>query len=149
MEVSKTLEGLSAKKSSRYVHTRRLTGRRSITPIRSKQKKLIKKTRGHKVERKPYVSILKHTTANSDGERKETDKSQLSDGQEREGDKDGSLEGERKDPKEHTQANESGNTENSEESIHPGPVQTVPNMSESTASPETSDKAEIESEKLQ
>jgi hypothetical protein len=149
MEVSKTLEGVPAKKTSRYVYTRRVTGRRSITPIRSKQKKLIKKTRGHKVERKPYVSILKHATAHSDGKREETDKSQLSDCQEREGDKDGSLEGEWKDPQEHTQAIESGNTENSEESVHPGPIQTLSNMPESTASSETSDKTEIESEQLQ
>lgn len=141
MEVTKTL--------GRYLHTRRVTGRRSITPIRSKHKKLIKKTRGHKVEHKPYVSILKHATTDSDGERKETDKSQLGDNQEREGDKDSSLEGEWKDPKEHTQAEQSGTTENSEESVHPGPVQTVSHMSESTASPETSDKTEIESEKLQ
>ena len=155
MDVDTTLgqpllsEGEQTSKQRRYLHTRRITGRRSITPIRSRHKKLIKKTRGHKVERKPYVSILKHATAHSDEKRNQADKSEFSDDQERKGDKDGSLDGEWKDPQEHTQVEQSGTTENSEESVHPGPVQTVPHMPESTASSETSDKTEIESEQLQ
>jgi hypothetical protein len=155
MDVDTTLgqpllpEGEQTSKQRRYLHTRRITGRRSITPIRSRHKKLIKKTRGHKVERKPYVSILKHATAHSHGEWNQTDKSEFGDDQERKRVKDSSLNGEWKDPKEHTQAEQSGTTENSEESVHPGPIQTVSNMPESTASSETSDKTEIESEQLQ
>ena len=140
MEVTQTL--------GRYKYTRRITGRRAITPIQSKHRKLIKKTRGHKVERKPYVSILKHAVSHIGGEWKETDKSQLGEHSEREGNQDSHDKGKGKDEEEHTQVEQIRNTENSEKSVHPGPVQTVPDMSQQAAYDQTPDKTEIEAEVL-
>lgn len=142
MEVSRTL-GYSK-------WTRRIKGRRAITPMRSKHKCQIKKTRGHKVEKKPHVPLLKHTGSLHLGEREEKDKSQLSEHPQRQGDQDSDDKGGKKDPKEHTQIEQVRNTENSEKSIHPGPVQTVSDMSESaTADDQAYDKTEIEAEELQ
>ena len=144
MEVSRTL-GYSK-------WTRRFKGRRAITPMRSKHKCQIKKTRGHKVEKRPHVPLLKHTGSLHPGEREEKDKSQLSEHPQRQGNQDSDNQGGEENKKEHSQAEQVRNTENSEKSIHPGPVQTVPHMSQSdtlAADDETYDKTEIEAEELQ
>ena len=144
MEVAKTL-GYSK-------YTRRIKGRRAITPMRSKHKCQIKKTRGHKVEKRPHVPLLKHTGSLLHGEREEKDKSQLGEHPQRQGNQDSDNQGGEENKKEHSQAEQVRNTENSEKSIHPGPVQTVPHMSQSdtlAADDETYDKTEIEAEELQ
>ena len=144
MEVGKTL-GYSK-------WTRRIKGRRAITPMRSKHKCQIKKTRGHKVEKKPHVPLFKHSSSLHDSERKEEDQSQLGEHSQWKGDKDSNDKGGKENTKEHAQVEQVRNTENSEKSIHPGPVQTLPNMSESdtfAADDETYDKTEIEAEQLQ
>lgn len=148
MEVKKTL--------GRYVFTRRITGRRAITPIQSKHRK-IKKTRGHKVERRPYVSILKHTIPYIHGEREETDESQLGDDSKRQGHQDSCDKGKGENTEEHTQVEQVRDTENSEKSVHPGPVQTVHHMSEpapatlesQTACDTETEETHIEAELLQ
>jgi hypothetical protein len=140
MEVNQTL--------GRYKHTRRITGRRAITPIQSKNRKIIKKTRGHKVERRPYVSILKHSVSHVAGEWKETDKSQLGEHSERQGDEDSHDKGEWKNEEELSSPQQIRNTENSEKSVHPGPVQTMPDLPEQAAYDQASDKKEIEAELL-
>jgi hypothetical protein len=140
MEVTETL--------GRYKYTRRITGRRAITPIQSKHRKLIKKTRGHKVERKPYVSILKHPVSHIHGGREEENKNEFCDNSQREGDQDSHDKGKGEDKKEHTQVEQIRDTENSEKSVHPGPVQTVPDLSQQAAYDQTPDKTEIEAELL-
>jgi hypothetical protein len=132
----------------RYALTRRTTGRRSLTPMRSKQKKTIPKTRGHRVGKKPHVPIFKHTSPQRDGERKTEDKKEHSEHQERQGNQDSGDQGTWKDTKEYTQIESGRNTENSEKPVHPGPLQTVLELSKQTALHETSDNAEIESEEL-
>ena len=142
MEVSKTLE--------RYKHTRRVSGRRAITPIKSRHRKIIKKTRGHKVEKKPYVSILKHTVSHSDGGWKEKDKDEHGENSQWQGDQNSDGKGGEENTQEYAQVEQSRNTENSEKSIHPGPIQTLSHVSELiTAYDQTCDKTEIESELLQ
>ena len=142
MEVTKTL--------GHYKYTRRFKGRRALTPMRSKHKCQIKKTRGHRVEKRPHVPLLKHTSPLHDGERKEEDQSQLGQYSQWQGDQDSHHKGGEEDAKEHTQTELIRNTENSEKSIHPGPVQTLSDMSESaTADDQASDKTEIEAEELQ
>jgi len=142
MEVSRTL-GYSK-------YTRRIKGRRAITPMRSKHKCQIKKTRGHKVEKRPYVPLLKHTGSLVHGEWEEKDKSQFGEHSQRQGNQDSHHQGGEENKKEHTQTEQVRNTENSEKSIHPGPVQTMSDMSESaTADDQAYDKTEIEAEELQ
>jgi hypothetical protein len=141
MEVGKTL--------GCYKYTRRFKGRRALTPMRSKHKCQIKKTRGHRVEKRPHVPLLKHTGSLHDGEWKEEDQSQLGHGPQWQGDQDSHNQGGEEDTKEHAQVESVRNTENSEKSIHPGPVQTLPDMSEQSADDQTLDKTEIEAEELQ
>jgi hypothetical protein len=117
--------------------------------MRSKHKCQIKKTRGHRVEKRPHVPLLKHTGSLHDGEWKEEDQSQLGHGPQWQGDQDSHNQGGEEDTKEHAQVESVRNTENSEKSIHPGPVQTLPDMSEQSADDQTLDKTEIEAEELQ
>lgn len=141
---------MESKKSLRYAKTRRYTGRRSITPMKSKHRKTIPKTRHHKVERKTHVPVLQHTGSQQLSERKEADKDQHSQHTKWEGNQDSHSPGERKDTQEHSQVEQVRNTENSEEPIHPGLIQTLPDLSQSeiTAVDQTSDKTEIEAEEL-
>ena len=132
----------------RYFQTRRFKGRRGITPMKTKHKKPIPKTRGHKVERKPYVPIRKLTNAQQHGQRDTKDKDEHCKDSQREGDQDSHHEGERKDQEEHTQVEPSRATENSEKSVHPGPLQTVPGLPEQTAAHTETDETQIESEEL-
>lgn len=141
MEVTRTLG------YPRY--TKRITGRRAITPMRSKHKHHIKKTRGHKVEKRPYVPLLKHTSSQLIGERKEADEGQLGEHQKREGDQDCHDQGGKQDTQELTQVEQVRNTENSEKSVHPGPVQTVFDLPEGCADDTQAIETEIESEVLQ
>lgn len=115
--------------------------------MKSKHRKPIPKTRGHKVERK-YVPIRKLTDAQQPSERNAQNKDECREDSERKRNKDSDCEGERKDQEEHPQVEQGGNTENSEKSVHPGPLQTVPGLSEQTAAHAQTAETEIESEEL-
>ena len=132
----------------RYPQTRRTSGRRGVTPIKSKHKKTVPKTRGHKLERKRYVPLRKHTDAQHSEGRETSCPDQHSDHSERKGDQDCVNSGARQDAEECTQVEQLRDAQDSEESVHPGPVQTVLNMPEQTAVVQTSDKEEIEAEEL-
>ena len=147
---------MDLKKTLRCLQTRRFTGRRGVTPIRSKLKKSIPKTRGHKVEKKPYVPLRKHTSTQQLHQRQETNKEEYSENQKGEGDESGNSTSGRQDEEKCKEIVQSGNSENSKESVHPGPVQTLLDMSQQTiAKDQTSavkasdDKTEIEAEVLQ
>lgn len=143
METNKTL--------GRYLQTRRFTGRRGLTPMRSKHKIRVTKTRGHKVERRNHVPILKHASSQQHGERKEDDQNQHSEDTQRQGNQDSCDERKREDEKEHTQIEQIRNTENSEKSVHPGTLQAMCGLSEQqqlSAEYEASDKTQIEAEEL-
>ena len=153
------------KRFRRYGTTRRFTGRRGITPIKTRQKRLIPKTRRsshsekdgiiqkthsflnhrHRVE---DVPISKHADADHHEKREEADKNQHSENQERKGNQGGQDDGKREDTQKHSQVEPSRDAQNRKESIHPGTLQAVHRLSEPTAFHETSDKTEIEAEEL-
>ena len=139
---------MDVKKTLRCLQTRRFTGRRGLTPIRTKQKKTIPKTRGHKVEKKPYVPLRKHTSTQQLGERQATDQEKHSQDQQREGDQGSGRGGKREGEEEHQEIIEVRDTENSTESIHPGPVQTVSALPEQAAVHTSSETPLIEAEEL-
>lgn len=127
--------------------TRRFTGRRALTPMKSRHK-TIPKTRCHRVEKKPHVSIRKHSVPHVEGRREETDPKKHCEDSQREGDQDCCDHERREDKEEHTQAETLRGTENSEKSVHPGPVQTVSVMHQEGADDQTYANAEIEAEEL-
>ena len=135
------------KSLKRYFQTRRFTGRRGITPMKSKHKKPIPKTRGHKVEKK-YVPIRKLTNAQQYAQRKPQNKDEHCEDSQWEGNQDSHHEGGRKDQEEHTQTESKRDTENSEKSVHPGPLQTLHGLSEETAADKETAETQIESEEL-
>lgn len=134
----------------RYLQTRRFSGRRGITPMRTKHRRSIVKTRSHKVE-KPDVSIRKHTISRINRKWKEENTQEYCEDKKRKGDENSSHGGEWEDTEKCSQVEQNGNQEDSTESIHPGLIQTLPPMSEqkqTTADDETSDQTEIEAEEL-
>lgn len=131
--------------SKRYKFTRRYSGRRAITPMRSKLKK-IQKTRGHKVEKK-HVPLFKHTSSFHDGERKKEDESQCCKHTERKGNQDSDNKRGKENQKEHTSSEQERNDQDSKESIHPGPVQTLPRLPEHAYGDDTQEET-IEAEQL-
>ena len=133
--------------SLRYAKTRRYTGRRSLTPMRSKHK-TIGKTRGHRVEKKRNVQLFHYTNSQYDGEREGTDKNKHSPGAQGEGDQNSDSQGKREDTEINEEAEQIRNTEDSKESVHPGPLQTLSHVLESTADYEKQDKEGIEAEEL-
>jgi hypothetical protein len=116
--------------------------------MRSKQKKTIPKTRGHRIGKKNHVPIFKHTGPQRDGERSSENQKEHCEHQGEEGDQNSGDTGAWEDTKEYTQIESNRNTENSEKPVHPGPLQTVSELSKQTALHQTSDNAEIESEEL-
>jgi hypothetical protein len=104
-------------------HTRRLHGRRAITPMKSKGKKVaIKKTRcHHKVE--THVQLPKHTSPRNVHERSPPSENQHCLHQERKGNKDSGGEGKREDTEEHQETITQGSQSDSECTIHPGSLQ--------------------------
>jgi hypothetical protein len=131
----------------RYPQTRRISGRRGLTPIRSK-KKVVLKTRGHKVEKKRYVPLRKHTGSQHTEERLPSDTDKHSQDSEWKGDQDGHDSGTRHHTEEQTHVEQIRDEKDSTESVHPGPLQTVSELLEQTAVVQTSDKEEIEAEVL-
>ena len=133
----------------RYAKTRRFTGRRSITPMRSKHKhKSIGKTRGHRVEKKNHVQLLKHTGPQHDEKWEGNNKDQHSRGTEGQGNQDCDSPRKREDTQIDEEAEQFRDKKDSKESIHPGPLQTLSNMSEQTADYQNQDKEGIEAEEL-
>ncbi len=133
--------------------TLRFTGRRGLTPMKTRQKRLIPKTRRHlsKNTVEDGIQLRKHTDSQLDGERKKTDESQHRENQEREGNQGSQGGGKREDTQKQTQLEQSRDQQNTEESVHPGTLQTLHPMSEQSISacdPQT-DKTEIEAEVLQ
>jgi hypothetical protein len=140
------MDGTKALK--RYLQTRRFTGRRGITPMKSKHRKLVSKTRNHKVEKRPNVRIRKHTIPQQSCEWQTTDTQECCENQEWQGNQDCHSDERWKTEEKHTQTQQSRNTENSEKSVHPGPVQTVPEMYKRCADDTETTETEIEAEEL-
>lgn len=135
--------------SLRYAKTRRFTGRRSITPMRSKHKhKSIGKTRGHRVEKRKHVQLLQHTGPQHDGKREGEDENQHGGGTQGEGHQDCDSSAKWEDTQINQEAEQIRDRKDSKESIHPGPLQTVSDMSEQTADYQKQDKEGIEAEEL-
>lgn len=141
------MDGIKALK--RYFQTRRFTGRRSITPMKTKHRKAVPKTRSHKVEKKPYVPIRKHTIPQQPSERETTDQKEHCQDKERQGNQDSRSDDGRKDKEEHPQVDPGRNTENSEKSVHPGPVQALPELYKWCADDTEAAETSIEAEELQ
>ena len=121
MNGTKTLRGLGGK-------TRRITGRRSVTPIKPKRKRILKTRYTKKVEN--GVSIQQHSSSRGHGKRKkETEKEYCGDC-ERQGDKDSGTDGKWKDAQEHQETVNCGNEEDSAESVYPGSLQELYELSE-------------------
>ena len=142
---------MEPKKRFRFpTKTLRFTGRRGITPMKTKQKRLIPKTRKHKVE--DGILLRKQADSQLSKEREASDKSKYGENQQGERHQDGSLGRKREDAKEQTQAEQSRDEQNQEESVHPGTLSTLCSMSEqpvATACDTLTDKTEIEAEVLQ
>lgn len=109
--------------------TRRIQGRRSITPIRRKHKLAVMKTRSNtKVDGLPILQSA-NTLSLSERIKTQTDTKEYSLGEKRQGNEGGDSTGERQD-KEVSEASLScGYSENPEESVHPGSIQGVPSGS--------------------
>lgn len=128
----------------RYKFTRRYSGRRAITPMRSKVKK-IQKTRGHKVEKK-HVPLCKQTSSHDHEKRSETShEDKHGEHQEWKGKQNGDSEGGKENQEEQTQVEQKGNPTDSTKQIHPGPIQTMLLMS---ASQYDTQEEKIEAEQL-
>ena len=128
---------------NRYLQTRR----RRITPIKRKHRKTVPKTRGHKVEKKPYVPLRKHASSQQHEGRERADSHEHSHHSERKGNQDSGLEGGGEDKEEYTLLEQGGTTENSEKPVHPGPLQALPEMYKCADDTQTSETC-IEAEEL-
>ncbi len=133
--------------------TYRFTGRRGLTPMKTRQKRLIPQTRRQMSKNtvENGIPLRKHTDSQLHGEREKTDKSQHGKNQQREGNQGSQDHGKREDAQKQTQVESIGNKENTEESVHPGTLQTLHPMSEQSISAcdTQTDKTEIEAEVLQ
>lgn len=139
---------MDCKKTLRSLQTRRFTGRRGLTPIRTKQKRTIPKTRSHRVETKPYVPLREYTGSLESSERKASDKEEHCNDKKREGDQSGDCERGEQNQEERSQIESKGNTENSAKSVHPGPVQALSALPRESADDETCEETHIEAEEL-
>lgn len=116
--------------------------------MKTKQRKTIPKTRGHRVEKKPYVPLRERTDAQQSGQRETSDKKENSQDQKREGHQISLGGGRREVQKEYVQVESSGNTENSEQSIHPGPIQTLSALPGETACDTAYETPLVEAEEI-
>lgn len=130
----------------RYKFTRRYSGRRAITPMRSKLKK-IQKTRGHRVEKK-HVPLSKQTSTHHDEEGSKTCHQDEHCGhQEWKGEQNGHHQGREENQEEQTQTIEERSSTDSTKQIHPGPIQTLLLVSATAAITDTQEE-KIEAEQL-
>lgn len=124
--------------------TRRCYGRRGLTPIRSKKKRILK-TRSQRrflaeaetqnsvilsASKVENVSIQQHTGSRSEKERSTDDEKEYCEHQGREGSEDSGDHGKREDTQECEEVNKCGNEEDSEFAVHPGSFQGVSRLSE-------------------
>lgn len=116
--------------------------------MKSKHRKSVPKTRGHKVEKKLHVPIRKHTSPQQPCERERTDEKEHSENTEWQGDQDSHANQGRQNEEKHTQIEQIRNTENSEKPVHPGPVQTVSELYKWCADDTETTETEIEAEEL-
>lgn len=108
--------------------TRRIQGRRGITPIRSKKKRIVKTRSSKRVEN--GVPVQQHTSTRSHREwEKEREKEQCTDCKWK-GDQDSGGDRKWDDSQEHKEAVQRGNQEDSEQSVHPGSLQELCELSE-------------------
>ena len=117
----KTLRALGNK-------TRRFQGRRSITPIKPKKKRIVKTRYVKKVEN--AVSIQQQSSSRSDGKWSAQDQKEYSGDFQWEGNKDGGNHGKREDSQKHKEAECGGNQKDSTESVYPGSLQELHELSE-------------------
>lgn len=132
----------------RYLKTRRFSGRRGLTPMKTKHRKSVAKTRSHRVEKGADVSIRKHTISCINRKWKEENEKEYREDQERKGDKDGDPGAREEDKEEYSQIEQNRDIPDSKESVHPGLVQAVPGLSEQSADDQEGDQTEIEAEVL-
>lgn len=116
--------------------TRRFHGRRAITPLRPKRKRILK-TRCH--TKVGNVSIQQHTGSRSDGKWSSQDQKEHSEHQGREGNKIGGDHGKWKDSEECEELDQCGNEEDSELTVHPGSLQEVSRLPEYASSDSTNE----------
>lgn len=118
--------------------------------MRSKHKRSAGKTRGHKVEKRDHVSLLKHASSQHHGKWQGTNENKHSEYQEWQGHQNSDSEGKREDTQINEEVEQIRDEEDTKESIHPGPFQNLSHMSEqqTTAGNQTTDKTEIEAEEL-
>jgi hypothetical protein len=133
----------------RYLQTRRFSGRRGLTPMKTKHRKSVPKTRSHRIEKRTDVSVRKHTISCVNRKWKEDNEKEHRKDSEREGDKDGDPGTRKEDKEECSQVEQIGDAEDSTESVHPGPLQAVPGLPQQSADDETPEQTEIEAEELQ
>jgi hypothetical protein len=117
--------------------------------MRSKHKhKSIGKTRGHRVEKKRHVQLLQHTGPQHDEKWEGEDENQHSGSAQGQGNQDSDSSGKREDTQINEEAEQIRDKKDPNESIHPGPFQTVSDMPEQTADYQKQDKEGIEAEEL-
>ncbi len=121
MNGTKTLRGLGGK-------TRRITGRRSVTPIKPRRKRILKTRYRKRVEN--GVSIQQHTGSRSDGKWREEDEEEHSRDKEWKGIQDCGTDRKWEDSQEHQETVQCGNTENPAKSVHPGSLQELHELSQ-------------------
>lgn len=125
-----------------FKKTRCLHGRRAITPIRQKKKK----TRSHHSigkKTKNGIQLQQHTSSSHDSGWQEQNENQHGQNQERKRSEDSGNPGERKDEKIPKDADEERDTIHPKESVHPGSIQELREVSaESIAEADTQDEEE-------
>lgn len=110
--------------------TRRILGRRAITPIRRKRKLAVIKTRSR--TRIDDISVLQRTSSLGDEERATEDSKEHCHSEKRKGSQGGDDSGEREVTHLCEAPVDCGYSENPEKSVHPGSIQGLPQLLEST-----------------
>lgn len=131
-----------------YKNTRRIVGRRSLTPMRGKKKRILK-TRCCSRVGKSDVPILQQANALFNEEGKEEGQNKHCQHPKWEGCQNCLVKRRWQNTEEHTQTIQEGDCTDSKESLHPGTVCPVRELPESTdASGESDAQTEIEAEQL-
>jgi hypothetical protein len=127
-------------------YTRRIKGRRSLTPMRGKKRHHLK-TRSWKKLEGLHVPVLQQANAFHDETRKETYENQSCQDSKWEGGEDSPPKRRWKDTEKHTQVVQERNGSNPKESLYPGTVCQMRDLSEKAdASTETDAETQIEAE---
>ena len=102
--------------------TRRVQGRRAITPVRNR-KKHFPKTRSHnKIEERNDLRVSQRADSHHGEKRDKNDKQQHSESKEWKGDQDSHVKGERADAEKHKAPDTQGDSQHQELTVHPGSV---------------------------